>query len=238
MAAMKLAVSGRVILVGLALLLASAVSSLAQQSSSQSTAKGEVLSVQTSSVPKGFLHRAYTFRFQAQGGATPLTWDLAGGFLPKGLELSADGTLSGTPTAKGEFSFTVRVRDSNQPALERKREFSLQIVGALVVEWSRYPQVTGQKLDCAIRLANQTGEDFDLTVIALAVAEDGRATAVGYEHFTLKGDTANMEIPFSQTLPRGAYEINVDAVGEVVETNSIYRARIVSKDKIPVQQGP
>jgi hypothetical protein len=234
MAAMNLAVSKCANLVGLALVLASGMSSWAQ---SPTPTLGP-LTVQTSSVPKGFLRRPYTFRFQAQGGATPLTWDLAGGFLPNGLELSADGTLSGTPTTKGDFSFTVRVRDNSQPALERKREFTLQIVAALVLEWSRYPQVTGQKLDCAIRLANQTGEDFDLTVIALAVAEDGRATAVGYEHFTLKGDTVNMEIPFSQTLPRGGYELNVDAVGEVAETNSIYRARLVTKDKIQIQQGP
>ncbi|MEI2723837.1 MAG: putative Ig domain-containing protein [Verrucomicrobiota bacterium] len=32
--------------------------------------------------------------------------------LPAGLALSADGTLSGTPTTAGSFSFTVRLTDS------------------------------------------------------------------------------------------------------------------------------
>ena len=114
----------------------------------------------------------------------------------------------------------------------------MQIVAPLVVEWSRYPRITGQKLDCAIRIANQTAQDLDFTIVALAVAEDGRATAIGYQHFTLKGDTANLEIPFSETLPRGSYELNVDAVGEAPQINTIYRARLVSKERLQVQQGP
>lgn len=197
---------------------------------------GGPLKLETSSLPKGFLRRPYTLRLQAQGGLSPLTWKLTSGFLPQGLELGADGLLSGTPTTKGEFRFTFAVQDSNQPAQELRREFTLQIVAPLVVEWSRYPRVTGQRVDCAIRLANRTGQDFDLTVVALAVAEDGRATAVGYQHFTLKGDTTDLEIPFGENLPRGSYELNVDAVGEVAETNSIYRARLVAK--LQVQQGP
>jgi hypothetical protein len=189
-------------------------------------------------LPTGFLRRPYTLQLQAQGGLLPLTWKVVRGFLPQGLELSADGLLGGTPVAKGEFRFTVAVRDGNQPAQELRREFTLQIVAPLVVEWSRYPRVTGHKLDCAIRLANQTGQDFDLTVIVLAVAQDGRATAVGYQHFTLKGNTMNLEIPFGENLPRGSYQLNVDAVGEAAETNSIYRARLATGERLQVQQEP
>jgi hypothetical protein len=46
----------------------------------------------------------------AQG--TPV-WDLASGALPGGLALEARGTISGTPTSDGSFSFVVRVRDDN-----------------------------------------------------------------------------------------------------------------------------
>ncbi|HUJ93786.1 MAG TPA: putative Ig domain-containing protein [Terriglobales bacterium] len=196
------------------------------------------LTIQTSSLPKAFLHQPYTFQLLAQGGTTPLTWELTSGFLPQGLALGPDGVLHGSPAAKGNFSFTVAVRDNSQPVQQRKRELTLQIVVPLVVEWSRYPRITGQKLDCAIRIANQTAQDLDFTIVALAVAEDGRATAIGYQHFTLKGDTANLEIPFSETLPRGSYELNVDAVGEAPQINTIYRARLVSKERLQVQQGP
>jgi len=72
----------------------------------------------------------------------------------------------------------------------------------------------------------------------LAVNEIGRATAVGYQHFTLKNNTADLEIPFGENLPRGSYDLNVDAVAEVPATNTIYRARLVPKEKLVVQQGP
>ncbi len=87
-------------------------------------------------------------------------------------------------------------------------------------------------------VSNQTGQDFDLTVIMMAVNDIGRATAIGYQHFTLKKDTTSLEIPFGENLPRGSYELNVDAVAEVAATNSIYRARLVPNEKFQVQEGP
>jgi len=48
----------------------------------------------------------------ATGGTGTYTWSLAGGALPPGTALAADGTLAGTPTASGIFSFTVGLADS------------------------------------------------------------------------------------------------------------------------------
>ncbi|MDF3058952.1 MAG: hypothetical protein K0R17_3167, partial [Rariglobus sp.] len=42
-----------------------------------------------------------TVSLQATGGNAPYTWSLVGGSLPPGVTLSADGTLSGTPTRGG-----------------------------------------------------------------------------------------------------------------------------------------
>ncbi len=72
----------------------------------------------------------------------------------------------------------------------------------------------------------------------MAVNENGRATAIGYQRIPLKKNTLGLEIPFGENLPRGAYDLNVDAVGEVAATNSIYRARLVPNEKMQVQQGP
>jgi hypothetical protein len=47
-----------------------------------------------------------------------------------------------------------------------------------------------------------------------------------------------LEIPFGENLPHGSYELNVDAVAEVAATNSIYRTRLVPKEKFQVQEGP
>ena len=40
--------------------------------------------------------------------SSPVTWTLAGGQLPAGLQLGADGMISGTPTTEGSYGFTVR----------------------------------------------------------------------------------------------------------------------------------
>lgn len=49
----------------------------------------------------------------ASGGAAPYTYAVASGRLPAGLSLASNGTLSGTPTAGGNFSFTVTATDSS-----------------------------------------------------------------------------------------------------------------------------
>jgi hypothetical protein len=48
----------------------------------------------------------------ATGGTPPYQWTVGGGALPAGLALSADGSLSGTPTAAGGFDFTAHVADT------------------------------------------------------------------------------------------------------------------------------
>ena len=51
-------------------------------------------------------------------------------------------------------------------------------------------------------------------------------------------NTDEFEIPFGENLPFGAYDLNVDAVAEVAATNTIYRARLTTAEKLQVQQGP
>ncbi|MBY0493028.1 MAG: choice-of-anchor L domain-containing protein [Cyanobacteria bacterium] len=55
----------------------------------------------------------YALTFLAGGGTAPYTWSLLGGSLPTGLSFNPElGALSGTPTATGAFTFTVRAQDS------------------------------------------------------------------------------------------------------------------------------
>lgn len=206
--------------------------------SQQGAATGEPIVVQTTAIPKAFLRQPYQLKLEARGGITPLRWEVTAGSLPKGIELSPDGMLSGTPTEVDVSRFTVTVSDNGKPIAQRRKIFVLEVIAPLVVEWSRKPKITGHRLEAAIRVSNQTGEDFDFTLIALAVNEYGRATAVGYQHFTLKKDTDEFEIPFAENLPQGAYDLHVDAVGEVEARNAIYRARLAPAGKLQVVQGP
>jgi uncharacterized protein (TIGR03437 family) len=48
----------------------------------------------------------------AAGGTPPYTFTLVGGTLPPGIVLGSTGTLSGTPTTAGSYTFTVKVTDT------------------------------------------------------------------------------------------------------------------------------
>jgi hypothetical protein len=71
------------------------------------------LVITTSLLPAGTANVAYTQQLSATGGATPYTWLVVGGALPPGLNLAADGTLSGVPTTAGTYTFTAEVMDAN-----------------------------------------------------------------------------------------------------------------------------
>jgi hypothetical protein len=204
----------------------------------QGAATGAPLEVRTNSLPKAYLRQHYETHLEASGGITPLGWEITGGAPPAGIVLGRDGVLSGIPTETGEFKFTATVMDSGKPAVQRNQRLVLTVVAPLLVQWGRYPKVTGQRLEGSIVVSNQTEQNFDLTVIMMAVNEIGRATAIGYQRLTLKKETTSLEIPFGENLPHGSYELDVDGVAEVAATNSIYRARLVPKEKFEVQEGP
>jgi len=63
--------------------------------------------------PAGWTHTVYGDTLTESGGTAPFTWSVSSGSLPAGISLSADGNLSGTPTATGTSSFTVQVTDAN-----------------------------------------------------------------------------------------------------------------------------
>ncbi len=68
--------------------------------------------VTTTTLPGGAKGTPYSATLTAVGGTAPYKWSLASGSLPPGLTLSPNGTVSGTPTDGGTFTFTVKVTDS------------------------------------------------------------------------------------------------------------------------------
>ncbi len=89
------------------------------------------LSITTSSLPGGSVGSAYSATLQASGGVTPRTWSLASGTRPAGLTLTGStGVISGTPSATGTSSFTVRVTDSGSPQQVATRTLSIAVTVA------------------------------------------------------------------------------------------------------------
>jgi hypothetical protein len=56
---------------------------------------------------------AYSAALSASGGTAPFTWSVIAGGLPGGVNLGQDGSLTGTPTSPGTFTFSVQVTDKN-----------------------------------------------------------------------------------------------------------------------------
>ncbi len=69
------------------------------------------LHVLTTDLPDGQKGSPYSAALEAEGGQPPYTWSVTGGDVPPGIGLDPAGTLSGTPTEQGEFSFTATVQD-------------------------------------------------------------------------------------------------------------------------------
>jgi hypothetical protein len=196
------------------------------------------LSLDAAALPKASPRHLYRFQFQAHGGIPPMKFAVSQGSLPTGMKLGEDGLLAGTPATTGEYKFTVTVTDSSNPPQKAFRAFVLRIAPPMVMEWKRYAHVTGNRIDGSIVVSNNTEDDFDFTFVVLAVAENGRAVAIGYQHIPLKSGVDSLEIPFAETLPRGNYVVHVDAVGEVAAKDQIFRTRLQTKEKLQIQVGP
>ncbi len=175
---------------------------------------------------------------RARGGVPPYVWSLASGDLPEGVTLSPEGLLAGCPTKPGAFTFTLKVDDSGHPAHSINKEFRAVVVAALLLEWLQPPKVHDNRIDGSVQVSNGSTNTFDLTVIIVAVAGNGRATAIGYEHFPLKAGATNVEILFGNTLPHGGYVIHADAIAEIPARKAILRQRLQTPQPLWVVPGP
>ncbi|MCS4279015.1 putative Ig domain-containing protein [Stenotrophomonas rhizophila] len=63
--------------------------------------------------PAGVVGVAYTLQLSASGGTAPYQFTVAGGALPQGVSLGANGSLSGTPVQAGTFTVTFAATDAN-----------------------------------------------------------------------------------------------------------------------------
>ncbi|MGD0267831.1 MAG: putative Ig domain-containing protein, partial [Candidatus Sulfotelmatobacter sp.] len=73
------------------------------------------LSIATKSLPPATAGTAYASPLSAAGGKAPYNWSLASGTLPTGITVGSSGSLAGTTSQTGQFTFTVQVTDSSSP---------------------------------------------------------------------------------------------------------------------------
>ncbi len=72
---------------------------------------GDGLAILVAELPAASVGASYDFPLVAGGGAGPVSFAVADGELPAGLQLSPSGVLFGVPTTPGAVAFTVRAFD-------------------------------------------------------------------------------------------------------------------------------
>ncbi len=117
--------------------------------------------VAPATLPDGLVGAAYTQTLTASGGSAPYSYTITAGALPGGLTLSPAGTLSGTPTVVGTFTFTIRAVDASTGTgpFSGSRSYSVTIQGLNITGLSSSPAAvcTGSPVTVTATIGNVTG---------------------------------------------------------------------------------
>ena len=103
------------------------------------------LTIATKTLPGASLGVAYSTNLSGGGGMMPWSWQVASGSLPPGLSVSNDASkgwvITGTPTAKGSFDFTLSITDAETPPQTLSRQFNITVYDPLVIATDKFPDL-------------------------------------------------------------------------------------------------
>lgn len=188
-------------------------------------------------LPDCLLGEEYDAPLRAIAGSEPLRWEIVKGELPAGLKLAPrSGRILGRCEAAGEARFAVRVTDASKPPQTAEREFTLRVPPPIEVKWKDMPTLREGGIHGSITLTNGLKDEYEVTLIIVAVNEVGKAFALGYQHHSLRPRAGSEDVEFGgdMVLPRGRYIVHVDAVGEDLAKKRIYRARLQTQNPLTV----
>jgi hypothetical protein len=103
-------------------------------------AQTTALTITTPTLPAGLIGQAYSFTLGATGGTPPYTWSADS--IPGGFSISANGTISGTPTAPGAFTVVARVTDRALATATKQFTLAFNSAAVTITNSSPLPQAT------------------------------------------------------------------------------------------------
>lgn len=166
---------------------------------------------------------AYLETVQVFGGVPPVSVMLAAGLLPPGIRLSSSGELAGTPTASGNYEFTVTAVDSCKPTGQ-------SATAVLSVFVNRQGETAPGPENSVVRKAplKVTTETVPNKVMITA-GQDTKAT-IRYKLTAQPAETATMDSPgasfsvdgsVAESIAAPLTAVLVNGSGEVEETVKI-----------------
>jgi putative Ig domain-containing protein len=101
------------------------------------------LEVQTVTLPNATAGTSYADTLAASGGQAPYRWSLTSGSLPTGIQLTSSGSISGTASAAGSYSFIVQATDAASNTSTRQLALAVAAQSIpLAVQTSALPDAT------------------------------------------------------------------------------------------------
>ncbi len=155
------------------------------------------ISINPASLPAGTVGTAYSQTVSATGGSGSFTYAVSVGALPAGLTLNAsNGLISGTPTAAGLSTFTVRATDGTGATGSRSYSVTMTVAPIVVNPASLSAATVGTAYSQTVTATGGTG-GFTYSVSAGALPAgltlntssgtlSGTPTTVGTSNFTIR----------------------------------------------------
>lgn len=168
-----------------------------------------VMGITNDVLPDGSTGTAYSEQLLATGGTSPYTFAIdAGSTLPDGLTLTSDGTISGTPTTAGDYSFDVVLTDANGGECTQTVSIS---VSSLCPDWENdlvWPVAGGGTTGAGTRSFTPSGvtggDNFVASVSATTIPPDGASAfnfgggIWGYLPYSGPACNCNLHLIFSK----------------------------------------
>src|SRR5450830_859453 len=161
------------------------------------TVAAPVLAITPASPPAGAVSQPYSQQFSTSGGTSGYTYVVESGTLPTGLNLSASGLLSGTPTATGTFNFVLKSTDSTGGGGPYAKTISISMtINALPI-----PTVSS--------ISPTSGPTTGGTSVIITGTNLTGATAVRFGATNATGFTVNSATQITATAPAGTGTVDV-----------------------------
>ena len=157
--------------------------------------------ITTSTLPDGKLDVAYSQTLAATG-TSPITWSVSSGTLPAGLSLNAStGSITGTPTASGTFTFTVMATNAYGTV---SRSFTVNVIAALTGNTVNLTGYVGYNLRQLLELPSSQSATWTVSgtmpsgvSLSRAGLISGKPTRAGNYTVTVTASTSSSRTEFT-----------------------------------------
>jgi hypothetical protein len=160
--------------------------------------------ITTTSLPSAQVAVPYSTALAAIDGVAPYKWTITSGVLPAGLTLASGGTVSGTPTTSGTFSFTAHVADSASSPSSASRNLSITTSAAsthsVMLKWTASPSagVTGYNVYRSTTAGSGYTKIDSSPVSALTYTDATVVNGVTYYYVTTSVNASGDESSYSK----------------------------------------